>query len=99
MHFKLKALATFLVLGTGVVADCSWPYCASTGKSFFYACESDGDCRSINRTSCAKGVEGPTPSGTVCFPWNQFGMANMTYITVSKSSLDRNATGFKANRT
>ena len=69
---------------SGVISDCTWPYCSRTGKSFFYACESDNDCFSINRTACAKGLESPTPSGTVCFPWNIFGMANMTYVTVSK---------------
>lgn len=58
-------LAVLAVSVTGAMADCTFPYCYGLTKSFFYACESDADCRSINRTECMKGLESPTPSGTV----------------------------------
>ena len=85
MRFSLNILAILATSSCGVIADCTWPYCVGYSRAFFYACDSDADCHSINRTSCTKGLESPTPSGTVCFPWNEFGMANITYVTVSNS--------------
>ncbi|KAH8599911.1 hypothetical protein B0O99DRAFT_737440 [Bisporella sp. PMI_857] len=81
MRFS-DAILAIGISAAGVIADCTFPYCyALSSKSYFYACESTDDCLSINRTECIKGLESPTPSGTVCFPWSGMGIANTTYVT------------------
>jgi len=77
----LLASILFAFAGTAVVADCTWPYCYEAGPSYFYACESDADCLSINRTKCWTGLEISTPSETACYPWSGIGEANTTYVT------------------